>query len=240
MSYYSPTGNPGTAAAGLSSAMRAEFAAIAAGFALLPNYSGNANKFVVVNSSGTGLTTTATPTITSLTLGSLHVTGTASFDSSIHVNGIQSQDASPVSLLGGAAISLGDLAVAPSGNNSGSLIVSVSDDGNPTGLAQGTLYGRFASLHGTGIGWNLYQPDQGATTFNYRQSPSRVVGEVQSVYRSAGVVFGAGRDGGYRGDIDAAAEFHARWKRHGRKSSCWRQSGRGGAQYRVYAHDRDG
>jgi hypothetical protein len=168
MSYYSPTGNPGTAAAGLSAAMRAEFAAIAAGFALLPNYSGNANKFVVVNSSGTGLTATASPAFGSLP--SLHVTGTASFDNSMHVNGIQSQDASPVGLLGGARVSLGDLAVAPSGNNSGSLIVSVSDDGNPTGLAQGTLYGRFASLHGTGVGWNLYQPDSGAAIFNYRQS----------------------------------------------------------------------
>ncbi len=109
MSYYSPTGNPGTSAAGLSATIRAEFAAVAAGFALLPNYSGNANKFVVVNSSGTGLTVASTP---SLTLGSLHVTGTASFDNSMHVSGIQSQDASPVSLLGGANITLGDLSVA--------------------------------------------------------------------------------------------------------------------------------
>jgi cytoskeletal protein CcmA (bactofilin family) len=413
MSYYSPTGNPGTAAAGLSAAIRAEFAAIAAGFALLPNYAGNANKFVVVNSGGTGLTVTASPSFGALTVpslhvtgnatfdtsiyadsliapppalaqgtllgrfaalhgtgvgwnlyqpdinigafnyreslpawrarsnpstgvlewysapagtadtaatltltqsflpdgsvefanqlivdgsaqiagtldfvsnasvfagtggnisltagnsntsarsghitilsgsqasggtattgditlktgsqsaggisgnivlqpgtggnvsvvgtasvtgnvsltgtltvgntitatnkitaGSMHITGTASFDSSMHVNGIQDESGGQVSILGGAAVSLGDLSVAPSGNNSGSLIVSVSDDGNPTGLAQGTLYGRFASLHVTGIGWNLYQPDQGAAIFNYRQSIPAWLGRTNNI-----------------------------------------------------------
>ncbi len=56
--FYNPTGNPSAAASGLSATMRAEFTAIAAGFALLPVLSGNANKAVVVNSGGSGMTVT--------------------------------------------------------------------------------------------------------------------------------------------------------------------------------------
>ncbi len=56
--YYNPTGNPGTAAQGLSALMRTEFANIAAGFAKLPGLSGNNSKAVIVNSGGTGFTTT--------------------------------------------------------------------------------------------------------------------------------------------------------------------------------------
>lgn len=57
--FYSDSGNPGTGAAGSSSVMRAEFAAIEAGFDKLPTMAGNANKAVVVNSGGTALTLTA-------------------------------------------------------------------------------------------------------------------------------------------------------------------------------------
>lgn len=56
--YYNPSGNPGAAASLLSSIIRAESAFVAAGFAKLPALSGNANKAVVVNGGGTGLTVT--------------------------------------------------------------------------------------------------------------------------------------------------------------------------------------
>jgi hypothetical protein len=57
--YYTPTGNPGTTAPGASAPMRGEFTSIQSGFNLLPNFVGNPNTFVVVNSSGTGLTVIA-------------------------------------------------------------------------------------------------------------------------------------------------------------------------------------
>ena len=57
-SYYNPTGTPGTGAAGASSPVRTEFAAIAAGFAALPTFSGgSAGQAVIINSSGTGIIT---------------------------------------------------------------------------------------------------------------------------------------------------------------------------------------
>jgi hypothetical protein len=57
-SFYNATSVPGTGAPGSSSTMRAEFAAVAAGFDKLPTVSGFGNKIVVVNAGGTALTTT--------------------------------------------------------------------------------------------------------------------------------------------------------------------------------------
>jgi hypothetical protein len=62
--FYNATGNPAVAAAGLSVAMRTEFANIAAGFAKLPALSGNAGKLVSINLGGTGLAATNTITTT--------------------------------------------------------------------------------------------------------------------------------------------------------------------------------
>lgn len=59
-SFYNPSGNPQTGAAGLSATIRAEFDAIAAGFDLiaLPALPLPANKALIVNPSGTDFTTT--------------------------------------------------------------------------------------------------------------------------------------------------------------------------------------
>lgn len=59
--YYNISGAPVTSSPGASAVVRSEFAAIAAGFALLPTLAGNAGQAVVVNGSGTALTT-APPT----------------------------------------------------------------------------------------------------------------------------------------------------------------------------------
>ena len=58
-SYYNHGSVPATGATGSSSAMRAEFDAITAAFALLPTLSGYGNKLLVVNAGGTAVTTTA-------------------------------------------------------------------------------------------------------------------------------------------------------------------------------------
>lgn len=54
--YYNGGSFPAQGSSGSSASMRAEFAAITAGFDKLPSFSGNANKFVAINSSATGLT----------------------------------------------------------------------------------------------------------------------------------------------------------------------------------------
>lgn len=54
--YFTLSGSPGTGAQGASSPMRAEFAAIEAGFAKLPTLASNGNKLVLVNAGGTALT----------------------------------------------------------------------------------------------------------------------------------------------------------------------------------------
>ena len=56
--FYNASGSPTTASGGYSATIRAEFASIAAGFALLPP-SLTANKAVIINSSGNGMTVTA-------------------------------------------------------------------------------------------------------------------------------------------------------------------------------------
>lgn len=56
--YYSASGNPATGSEGLSALIRAEFLNISAGFDLLPAFSGNGSKAVVVNPGGTALTVT--------------------------------------------------------------------------------------------------------------------------------------------------------------------------------------
>lgn len=60
--FYTPTGNPSDNSNIVSADMRAEFAAINAGFNKLPTLTGNANKLVVINSSGTGMDVTTAPT----------------------------------------------------------------------------------------------------------------------------------------------------------------------------------
>lgn len=57
-SFYNVSGTPGTGAAGSSAPIRSEFAAIAAGFALLPTLSGNGSRAVVVDPTGAFLTVT--------------------------------------------------------------------------------------------------------------------------------------------------------------------------------------
>ncbi len=57
--YFNATGAPGNGAPGASAAMRAEFQAIAAAFDKLPLLSGNANKFILGNPSGDGLTSSS-------------------------------------------------------------------------------------------------------------------------------------------------------------------------------------
>lgn len=55
--YYDETGTPATRSSGASSPIRAEFAAVAAGFDKLPGLTGNAGKVVVVKGDETGLDT---------------------------------------------------------------------------------------------------------------------------------------------------------------------------------------
>lgn len=57
--YYDHGSFPATGSTGASASMRAEFDAVEAGFDKLPTLSGYANKAVVVNGSGTALTTTS-------------------------------------------------------------------------------------------------------------------------------------------------------------------------------------
>jgi hypothetical protein len=56
--YFNSAAVPATGSTGSSSTMRAEFAAVAAGFDKLPAMAGFGNKVVVVNAGGTALTTT--------------------------------------------------------------------------------------------------------------------------------------------------------------------------------------
>lgn len=56
--YYNPSGSPATSSEVTSAVIRAEFVAIAAGFALLPALPLTANTAVVVNSAGTGFAIT--------------------------------------------------------------------------------------------------------------------------------------------------------------------------------------
>lgn len=53
--YYTPTGNPSTGAAGASSTMRSEFAAVEAGFDKFPALTGNTLKYLRVNSGETAV-----------------------------------------------------------------------------------------------------------------------------------------------------------------------------------------
>lgn len=83
--FYTHTGWPATSGSGQSVDARAEMDAIQAAFDKLPAMSGNANRLVVVNSSGAGLTvmgsgqanvglTSWTPTLTAATPGNLAIT----------------------------------------------------------------------------------------------------------------------------------------------------------------------
>jgi len=59
-SFYTHGAFPSTGSAATSASMRAELDLISAGFDKMPTLSGNANLFVVINSTGTGLTQTST------------------------------------------------------------------------------------------------------------------------------------------------------------------------------------
>jgi len=59
-SYYNASGFPSTGSPATSASMRAELALVAAGFDKLPTLSGNQDKLIAVNSSGTGLTVITT------------------------------------------------------------------------------------------------------------------------------------------------------------------------------------
>lgn len=97
--YFNPSGSPGTGAAGSSATMRSEFAAVAAGFALLPTMAANGNKIVTVNAGGTALTATAVTSISGI--------GT-----------IAAQNANNVAITGGTITAITDLAVADGGTGS--------------------------------------------------------------------------------------------------------------------------
>lgn len=68
--YYTHTTFPATSSAGTSALARAEFDAITAGFALLPTLAGNANKFIVVDPTGTFLSNTTILSISGANLQS--------------------------------------------------------------------------------------------------------------------------------------------------------------------------
>ncbi|MCH9838389.1 hypothetical protein K0U83_22200, partial [bacterium] len=57
-SFYNHGAFPSTGSAATSASMRAELDLVAAGFDKMPTLAGNANKFIIVNSTGTGLTQT--------------------------------------------------------------------------------------------------------------------------------------------------------------------------------------
>lgn len=61
--YFAKTGTPVTSSSGSSSLMRAEFAALEAGFDKLPALTGNAGKFVQINALETGMEATSTPAL---------------------------------------------------------------------------------------------------------------------------------------------------------------------------------
>lgn len=78
--FYNESGAPSTSSAGSSSAIRAEFALIAAGFAKLPTMTGNGGEILAINSGGTSIESLATtgtgsavratsPTLVTPTLG---------------------------------------------------------------------------------------------------------------------------------------------------------------------------
>lgn len=88
--YYQDSGSPSTGAQGASATMRAEFAAIEAGFDLLPTLTGNSLKIVGVNVGETALTAVATsgtgsvvlatsPTLTTPVITTSIDTGSVSF-----------------------------------------------------------------------------------------------------------------------------------------------------------------
>ena len=78
--YYTPSGYPSTGAAGSSASMRSELAAVSAGFDLMPVLSGNAGKYIAVNTGGSALTVSS---ILSEAGGALTVAGGLSVTGSV-------------------------------------------------------------------------------------------------------------------------------------------------------------
>lgn len=73
--FFNVSGAPAARSAGSSSAIRAEFAAIAAAFDKMPSLGGNPNKLLVINPAANGLSSTSEPTLTKLTIVEGGVTG---------------------------------------------------------------------------------------------------------------------------------------------------------------------
>lgn len=82
--FYTATGNPATGSTATSATMRAEFNAIVSAFDKLPTMTGNGNKILLVNPSGTGLTTSAA---IAEVAGNVTITGTTALDVSSTTGG---------------------------------------------------------------------------------------------------------------------------------------------------------
>jgi hypothetical protein len=67
--YYNPSGNPVTDSSGSSLQIRTEFAAVAAGFALFPNFSAYPNYVMTVNAGATALVPSTNIQVSSITAG---------------------------------------------------------------------------------------------------------------------------------------------------------------------------
>lgn len=88
--YFNASGYPGTRASGSSSAMRSQLAAIAAGFDKLPALSSNAGKLLLVNSGGTGVTSTSVISVSGSTTtltGALAMAGALSGVTTLNASG---------------------------------------------------------------------------------------------------------------------------------------------------------
>lgn len=161
--YYTPSGNPGTNAAGASSPMRSEFSSLSAAFDKLPNFTGNPNQFVVVNASGTGLTLIAGLTFTmnafavglvaqaNVTLNWPAVSGTLALTSDI--------TAATLALLPPGAIVMWGTASAPTG-----WLFCGGQAVSRTG-ANAALFAAYGTTYGIG---------DGSTTFNLPDLRQRV------------------------------------------------------------------
>ena len=133
--FYNPSGTPGTGAPGLSAPMRAEFAAIAAGFAAMPAFSaGNAGQVITVNSSGTALVPSSAIVISNAGLAT--IVGTATFTGQI----FQTTAGTPLALASTAFESTGsvnnylsfDIRNASNGAAASSDVVVTADTGTDT------------------------------------------------------------------------------------------------------------
>lgn len=85
--FYGASGTPGNKAALSSAAIRAEFSAIAAGFAKLAPYTGHANEILTVNSGASGYTSASLSSLLAALSGSYSVGGNPTVTGNLTVNG---------------------------------------------------------------------------------------------------------------------------------------------------------